>query len=210
MTDCKLSQNRHCLASNGALDWEKGYREKLFRHTPGIRPCHWEFVHNLVDGDDETMRHGAVDTHTGMDGTFVVEANIFQNIATGIGIVDGSGIIRGNIFRDLWGQGGRKSMGMRFFYDTHNGVAVENSMPHDIEVTENIFPGVDQKYDVGKGEFKMPPDAEKSGQNKIQSQYDGHLDQAVEQDQHVAQGCRLDQLTQPDQPWFEHLKKFMD
>ncbi|MCG2678820.1 MAG: carboxypeptidase regulatory-like domain-containing protein [Kiritimatiellae bacterium] len=170
VTDCKLSQNRHCLVSNGAADWGTGYRSNppLFRHTPGIRPCHWEFIHNLVDGDDETKRHWSVDTHAGMDGTFVVEANIFQNIATGIGIIDGSGIIRGNIFSDFWGQGGRKSMGMRVFYDTHNGVAVENSMPHDIEITENTFLGVDQKYDVGKAENitidgKVLPETRKEG-----------------------------------------------
>lgn len=49
-----------------------------------------------------------------------------------------------------------------------------------------------------------------SVQNEVKSESIGHLDQAIEQDQHFALDCRLDQLTKPDQPWYEHLKKFVD
>jgi len=62
-------------------------------------------------------------------------------------------------------------------------------------------------YDLS---FEETRRLKESGQDKLQSQHDGHLDQAIEQDQHFAQGHRLDQLTKPEQPWFEHLKKFVD
>ena len=44
-----------------------------------------------MSGDDKTTnRLCAVDTHPGMDGTFVVEANLFENLRHGVGIRDGA------------------------------------------------------------------------------------------------------------------------
>jgi hypothetical protein len=93
------------LASNGSLDWSSPKRLGKCVHKPGERKTHWEFLHNRVGSNDQSMYElMAVDTHPGMDGSFVVESNLFENLRHGIGIRGGSGIIRGNLFRNLRGK----------------------------------------------------------------------------------------------------------
>ena len=145
VTDNEFSQCRHALASNGALDWSSGERLGRFVHKAGVRPTHWEFVHNRVAGDDRTRsRLCAVDTHPGMDGTFVVEANLFENLRHAVGIRDGSGLIRGNVFRNLVGY---RPVAVSVGYGKHNGIPVENAMPRDIRIDENAY------VDVGERTF---------------------------------------------------------
>jgi hypothetical protein len=137
VTDNEFGQNRHSLASNGALDWSSHKKAGRYLHKPGVRKTHWEFVHNRVSGDDKTAnRLCAVDTHPGMDGTFVVEANLFENIRHGVGIRDGAGLIRGNVFRNLTGY---RPVAITIGYGTHNDIPVEGTMPHDIQVADNVF-----------------------------------------------------------------------
>ncbi|MCK4283681.1 MAG: right-handed parallel beta-helix repeat-containing protein [Candidatus Brocadiae bacterium] len=151
--DNEFSQCRHCLASNGSLDWGSPRRLGRYVHKPGFRKTHWEFTHNRVNGDDRTRyRLCAVDTHPGMDGTFVVENNIFENVRHGVGIRDGSGIIRGNLFRNL---SGRRPVGISISYGEHNGIPVEGCMPHDVEVQGSVFvsQGAEpEKYRIGRAE----------------------------------------------------------
>lgn len=158
VADNDFSQCRHALASNGDLDWSSPKRVGKYVHKAGVRKTHWEFIHNRVHGDDRTKYQlCAVDTHPGMDGTFVVEGNLFENLTIAVGIRDGSGLIRRNLFRSLAsGKDYRPAVAISITYDTHNGVPVENAMPHDIEVEENAFQGADEKpyekYRIGKAE----------------------------------------------------------
>ncbi len=136
----EFSQNRHSLASNGALDWSSGKRLGKFVHQSGVRKTHWEFLRNRVGSNDQSPNElCAVDTHPGMDGTFVVESNLFEDLRHGIGIRDGSGLIRGNVFRNLRGKPFRPFIAISISYGQHNGIPVENAMPHNIDVRENTF-----------------------------------------------------------------------
>lgn len=141
VADNEFAQNRHSLASNGALDWSSPQRLGKYVHKPGVRKTHWEFIHNRVGSNDlTTYELGAVDTHPGMDGTFVVEGNLFERLRHGVGIRDGAGIIRGNLFRNLRTVTNfRPVMAISIAYGTHNNVPVEGCMPHDIQVAENTF-----------------------------------------------------------------------
>jgi hypothetical protein len=140
VADNEFSQNRHSLASNGALDWSSPKRVGKYVHKTEIRRTHWEFVRNRVRGDDRTKnRLCSVDTHPGMDGTFVVEGNVFENIRHGVGIRDGSGLIRGNLFRGLTGY---RPVAVSIGYGKHNDIEVEGTMPHDIQVAGNTFEDV--------------------------------------------------------------------
>ncbi len=154
--DNEFRQNRHSLASNGALDWSSPKRVGKFLHKKGVDKTHWEFIHNLVGCNNlSNYELCAVDTHPGMDGTFVVENNIFENLRHAIGIRDGAGVIRRNLFRKPHGKSWRKWYGITIRYGTHNRIPVENAMPHHIEVAENTFLNVSKKYkkyDVGKSE----------------------------------------------------------
>ncbi len=172
VVDNDFAQNRHSLASNGALDWSSPKRLGRYVHKPGVRKTHWEFRHNHVGSNDlSTYELMAVDTHPGMDGTFVVEANVFENLRHAIGIRDGSGLIRGNLFRNFRGKPFRPFIAISIAYGTHNNVPVEGCMPHDIEVAENTFlsvggqafapgvvksdaarPGTPTKYALGQAE----------------------------------------------------------
>jgi len=157
VTDNEFSQNRHSLASNGALDWSSPKRVGKYLHKPGVRKTHWEFVHNRVGSNDlSPYELCAVDTHPGMDGTFVVEGNSFENLRHGVGIRDGSGLIRGNVFRNLRTVNTfRPLVAISITYGTHNNIPVEGCMPHDIEVAGNIFLMEGAKYkkcSVGKAE----------------------------------------------------------
>ena len=79
VSDNEFAQNRHSLASNGALDWSSPRRLGRYVHKPGVRRTHWEFIHNRVGSNDLSVYElCAVDTHPGMDGTFVVEGNLFE------------------------------------------------------------------------------------------------------------------------------------
>ena len=158
ITDNVFEQNRHSLASNGALDWSSPKRAGKFLHKPGFRKTHWEFIHNRVGSNDlSPYELCAVDTHPGMDGTFVVEHNVFENLRHGIGIRDGSGIIRNNLFRDLRTVTTFRTLtGISIAYGRHNNVPVDGCMPRDIDVRENVFlmeEGVKyKKHSLGKAE----------------------------------------------------------
>ena len=157
VADNEFSQNRHSLASNGALDWSSPKRVEKYLHKPGVRKTHWEFIHNRVLSNDKSLYElCAVDTHPGMDGTFVVEGNIFENLRHGVGIRDGSGLIRDNVFRNLRTVTNFRSLvAISISYGTHNNIPVEGCMPHDIEVEGNVFlmEGAKyEKYSLGKAE----------------------------------------------------------
>ena len=141
VADNEFSQNRHSLASNGALDWSSPKRLGKYVHKPGVRKTHWEFVHNRVGSNDlSSYELCAVDAHPGMDGTFVVEGSLFENLRDGVGIRDGSGLIRGNVFRNLRTVTNfRPVIAVSIAYGTHNNVPVEGCMPHDIQVEGNAF-----------------------------------------------------------------------
>ncbi len=157
VTDNEFSQNRHSLASNGTLDWEGRDRTGTLVHLSTTRKTHWEFIHNRVGSNDLAQREFcAVDAHPGMDGTFVVENNIFENLCHGVGIRDGSGSIRDNVFRNLRTvTDSHPVAAISITYDTHNGLPVEGCMPHDIDVVDNVFRTegtVYEEYSLGKAE----------------------------------------------------------
>lgn len=138
--DNEFSQCRHSLASNGTLDWSSPERLGKYVHKPG-RLAHWEFIHNLVGSNDKSHYElMAVDTHPGMDGSFVVEGNLFENLRHGIGIRDGSGLIQANLFRNLRTVTTfRPCVAISIAAGAHNGIPVEGCMPHDIQIAENTF-----------------------------------------------------------------------
>ena len=156
--DSEFYQNRHSLTSNGALDWGSPKRLGRYVHKPDFRKTHWEFVHNSVGSNDEsTYELCAVDTHPGMDGTFVVECNIFENLRHGIGIRDGSGIVRHNVFRNLRTRTTfRPVIAISVSSGTHNGIPVEGCMPNYIQIYDNTFIMPEgakfERYRVGKAE----------------------------------------------------------
>jgi len=158
VSDNKFSQNRHSLASNGALDWSSPKRLGKYIHKPGVRKTHWEFIRNRVGSNGQSPYElCAVDTHPGMDGTFVIENNIFENLRHGIGIRDGSGLIGHNVFRDLRTVTKfRPLVAVSVSYGTHNNIPVEGCMPHNIQIKDNVFlikEGVKyEKYSLGKAE----------------------------------------------------------
>jgi len=158
VSDNEFSQNRHSLASNGALDWSSPKRLGKYIHKPGVRKTHWEFIRNRVGSNDQSRYElCAVDTHPGMDGTFVIENNIFENLRHGIGIRDGSGLIRHNVFRNLRTVTKfRPLVAVSVSYGTHNKIPVEGCMPHNIEIEDNVFlmkEGIKyEKYSLGKAE----------------------------------------------------------
>jgi hypothetical protein len=156
ITDNEFSQNRHSLASNGALDWSSPKRVGKYLHKPDFRLTHWEFVHNRVGSNDQSHYElCAVDTHPGMDGTFVVEANIFEDLRHAVGIRDGAGLIRGNLFRNLRTVTNfRKRIAISIRYGEHNSIPVEGCMPHSIQVADNVFEDLEEseRYSVGRAE----------------------------------------------------------
>ncbi len=154
--DNRFWQNRHCLASNGALDWSSPKRLGKCVHKAGVRKTHWEFLHNWVGSNDQsTYELCAVDTHPGMDGSFVIEYSIFEKLRHAIGIRDGSGIIRHNIFRDLRTRTTfRPLVAISISAGKHNGIPVEGCMPHDIHISDNdlVRLGGGSKYVVGEAQ----------------------------------------------------------
>ena len=156
--DNEFSQNRHSLASNGALDWSSPKRLGRYVHKPEVRKTHWEFIHNRVGANDKSPHElCAVDTHPGMDGTFVVEGNVFENLRHAVGIRDGAGLIQRNVFRNLrTGTSFRGLLCVSISYGKHNNIPVEGCMPHDVIVSDNAFvmkEGVKyEKCSVGKAE----------------------------------------------------------
>jgi len=139
--DNRFWQNRHSLASNGALDWSSPKRLGRYVHKPGVRKTHWTFVHNWVGSNDRSPYElCAVDAHPGMDGTFVVEDNVFEGLRHGVGIRDGSGRIRRNVFRRLRTRTTfRPLIAVSIGAGKHNGIPVEGCMPHHIVVEANVF-----------------------------------------------------------------------
>ncbi len=153
-SDNQFAQNRHSLASNGALDWGSAKRLGKYVHKPEVRKTHWEFVHNQV-GNNNLSHYELcmVDTHPGMDGTFVVEGNVFEELRYGIGIRDGSGIIRDNLFRKFDGRADRPRVAIGVMWGKHNGIEVDGTMPQNIVIAGNRFEEIEGKvvrYDIGK------------------------------------------------------------
>ncbi len=148
MCDNDFGPCRHCIASNGALDWSSPKRVGKYIHKKGIRKTHWELVHNRFYGDKTTNyhRHWVIDTHPGMNGTFVVENNVIENIRMGLGIRDGAGIIKGNLFRNI------TRTAIIITWGKHNGIVVEGTMPKDIDISKNRFEKVKKQYDIRKSE----------------------------------------------------------
>jgi hypothetical protein len=144
--DNEFTENRHSLTSNGTVDWS-GPKGGMYRHIPGARKTHWEFRYNRINGNSLAQVHlPQVETHPGMDGTLVVENNIFENIVSGPGLRDGCGIIRGNLFRNLTGP---QPAAIWIITDTQNGTPVENAVPHDIQISQNTFQNVGEQYRIG-------------------------------------------------------------
>lgn len=87
---------------------------------------------------------------------FVVEHNRFEDLRHGVGIRDGSGLIRRNLFRRQRAKPGRKVFAISVAYGQHNGIPVEHTMPHDIEIADNEFADFPEKaserYQVGQAE----------------------------------------------------------
>jgi hypothetical protein len=135
--DNEFSENRHSLASNGALDWGALKEGEMRKHVPGFGKTHWDFIHNFVHGDSvPRVNQAAVDTHPGMDGTFRVEANRFEDMRFAIEPSDGSGEIIGNSFSNFHGD---KPTAIWIFTYAHNGNPVENAMPNHITISNNTF-----------------------------------------------------------------------
>jgi hypothetical protein len=125
VSDNEFSQCRHMLASNGG----------------GTRKTHWEFMYNHVNGDNEALNpQSALDTHAGMDGTFVIESNLIENVQQAVGILDGCGLIRNNQF-------GGVTEAIYLGAATQDG---KTGMPHDIEASQTSFVDpVTTKYRLG-------------------------------------------------------------
>ena len=156
VTDNRFAQNRHSLASNGTLNWSSPKHLGKYVHKPG-RKTHWEFVRNLVGTNDASKYElCAVDTHPGMDGTFVIEGNVFEGCRLAVGIRDGSGIIRGNRFREPHSKAGRSLTGILVRYGKHNDIPVEGCMPNNIRIEGNTFQakaGIKySRYSIGRAE----------------------------------------------------------
>lgn len=159
MCDNDFSQCRHAVATNGNLDWSSPARLGKYVHRPG-RLTHWELIHNRLGSNDRSRNELAmVDTHPGMDGSFVVEGNLFEDLRLGIHFRDGSGLIRNNLFRNLRTYTNfRPCMEITLGAGPHNNIPVEGCMPHDIWVTGNLtFSAKDgtwqpSRYSIGKAE----------------------------------------------------------
>ena len=144
--DNEFNNCRHVLASNGALDWNSG-KNGQYVHRPGVRPTHWEFLHNHSSDDREDQQEQAdLDTHPGMDGTFVIEDNLIEGTRTAAFLADGAGLIRRNVCRQFLPN----STGIYITYSTHNGIPVEGAMPHDIWIERNSITDVSEAYHIGK------------------------------------------------------------
>jgi parallel beta helix pectate lyase-like protein len=133
VTDNQFFDCRHMLASNGAGN--SGWTG---------RKTHWEFVHNRVYNQNRNAnQQAAVDAHPGFDGTFLVEANSFENHDAAVDILGSSGRIQRNHFRNL-GTG----VSVRLRYS--GGVP---GAPHDIAIEGNRFtaPFV-ARYQIETGE----------------------------------------------------------
>jgi parallel beta helix pectate lyase-like protein len=127
--DNEFNDCRHMLASNGDI------------YKSGTHPTHWEFLHNHVyNVDPSSYQQSAVDTHSGFDGSFVIENNAFDaHPHEAIGILAGCGLIRGNQFRDL-------PIAVRMLSTPENGFV---GIPHDITIEGNDFAGrIPKKYDI--------------------------------------------------------------
>jgi hypothetical protein len=120
VTDNQFFDCRHMLASNGAGN--SGWTG---------RKTHWEFVHNRVYNQNRNAnQQAAVDAHPGFDGTFLVEANSFENHDAAVDILGSSGRIQRNHFRNL-GTG----VSVRLRYS--GGVP---GAPHDIAIEGTASP----------------------------------------------------------------------
>src|SRR5262249_42840027 len=84
--------------------------------------------------------------HPGMDGSFTIQNNLFEDIRIAADLRDGYGLINDNLFANLWGTG---TVAISIRYGTQNGIPVENAMPHDIQVAQNSFSNVPQLYSIG-------------------------------------------------------------
>jgi hypothetical protein len=91
VADCDLSECRHMLASGGNKAGETW------------RPTHWEMIHCRVGSQSllQGNQQAALDTHPGMDGAFVVERCVVENVGVGMDVQDGTGLVSGNQIRNV-------------------------------------------------------------------------------------------------------------
>ena len=140
--DNEFSQNRISLASSGAID-NSTKATGTYQLRPDVRPPYWELKYNWLHGDDESPQHQVpVDTHPSMNGSFVVENNLFENLIYGCGFRDGSGMVRYNQFRDFVSFNHAAPVAFWIRWTTQDGIPVAGAMPHDIALSENIFEAV--------------------------------------------------------------------
>ncbi|MCK4624622.1 MAG: PEP-CTERM sorting domain-containing protein [Phycisphaerae bacterium] len=145
ISDNEFEQCRHALASNGALNWTP--IGGVYYHAEGVDRTHWEFLYNDVGSNDlSEYELCAVDTHPGMDGSFVVKNNHFDDLRYAVGIRDGAGVIHENLFSDPDGASWRPWIGISAYYGTHNGIPVDQCMPHDIDIADSTFVNVPYDY----------------------------------------------------------------
>lgn len=134
----EFSNNRHSVAAGGKSDepgWNTGY----------------DFIHNHIEKDDNTARDVALDAHAGTQGRIRISDNVIEYIRYGIGLRDGWGEIRRNIFRNVssyilkfdepvysngnWVEGG----GVNNFHIDHNIILNSGRHWRILYATENIY-----------------------------------------------------------------------
>lgn len=148
--DNEFSQNRISLASSGAIDTSTG-GSGTWKLRPDVRLTRWELLRCFIHGDEENLQHQVpVDTHPSMGGTFVVEGNRFENLIYGLGIRDGRGLIRGNLFRDFVSFNNAAPLSVHIRWTTHNGTPVEGAMPREIQLVGNANQGSQAFLQVGE------------------------------------------------------------
>lgn len=124
VTDNIFHSNRHTVTSN------YGEAHYLFRYN------HILDVKDCAPGDNLSQ----CDVHPGLTpkGAFVVEYNIFENCKGALGCWAGRGVVRGNVFRNLY-----------------YAINVTSKVPH--EIGDNTFEKVRRPYmGAVSGKSKMP------------------------------------------------------
>ena len=141
--DNDLSNNRHSLASNGTLDWGSGASGGTYLHLPNDTLTYFEVAYNNIHDDiDAWPGICAVDSHSGMDGSFDIHHNLFDQLGLGIEFSDGTGTINNNYFKSCTEA---ISLGAR--HGMHNAYPVDGTMTHDVDIFNNTFVLVSRPYD---------------------------------------------------------------
>jgi hypothetical protein len=123
IADTEISNCRHTIASNGV----------------GMRPPQWEAIHCRL-GDDSlvpaSVRQGAVDTHPGMNGAFVLERTVIEQVAQLGEISDGTGLVTGCRLADA-------PMGFRLWARSQDG---KTGLPRDVRFEGNEWASVPSRF----------------------------------------------------------------